>query len=83
MFANLRFNPIKEIGEIVIIIGAVLLAVFTDISVWLVVLIAFVLEIAYLLIYGQIEKKLAKNEPEEVKEEINFHEYDDEDEENE
>ncbi|MBR1423634.1 MAG: hypothetical protein IJ571_09380 [Ruminococcus sp.] len=84
MFANLRFNPIKEIGELVILAVAILLAVFTDISFWVIVLIAFVLEIAYLLIYGQIEKKLAKNEPEEVKEEINFHEYDDdEDEENE
>ncbi len=78
MFANLKFNPVKEIGEIVIIIGAVLLAVFTDLSVWLVVLIAFGLEIIYLLIYGQIEKKLY-NEPEkEPEKEVNFHEYDDE-----
>ncbi len=78
MFANLKFNPVKEIGEIVIIIGAVLLAVFTDLSVWLVVLIAFGLEIVYLLIYGQIEKKLYKEPENEPKKEVNFHEYDDE-----
>ncbi len=78
MFANLSFDPKKEIGEILIIVLAVLLGIFTDISIWLIILLAFVLEVVYLLAYGEIEKRIEAKKPEPVKEEINFHEYDDE-----
>lgn len=79
MFANLSFDPKKEIGEILIIIVAVLLGIFTDISIWIIILLAFVLEVVYLFIYGEIEKRMEAKKPEPVKEEINFHEYDEDD----
>ena len=82
MFANLNFDPKKEIGEIAILVITILIAVFAKTGFWIALLIFFVLEILYLLVYSAIERKIEAGKPEPdkpVKEEINFHEYDDED----
>ena len=60
----LKLDLKKEIGEL----GALVIAF----------IIGFVvLELVYLLVYDAIAKKAEAQKPKEEKEEINFHEYDD------
>ena len=60
----LKLDLKKEIGEL----GALVIAF----------IISFVvLELVYLLVYDAIAKKAEAQKPKEEKEEINFHEYDD------
>ena len=80
MFGNLKLNLGKEIGEICALIIAIVLAVVFDLGFWIGLLIFIGLELLYLVVYSILEKKFAKPEPEKPKEEINFHEYDDEEE---
>ncbi len=80
MFGNLKLNLAKEIGEIGALVVAVVLAIVFDLGFWIGLLIFIGLEILYLVIYSVCEKKFAKPEPQKPKEEINFHEYDDEEE---
>ena len=80
MFGNLKLNLAKEIGEICALIIAIVLAIVFKLGFWIGLLIFIGLELLYLVVYSVLEKRFAKPEPEKPKEEINFHEYDDEEE---
>ena len=66
----LKLDLKKEIGEL----GALVIAAG---SFWIGLISFVVLELVYLLVYNAIAKKAEAQKPKEEKEEINFHEYDD------
>ena len=69
----LKLDLKKEIGELGALVIAFIIG-FVASSFWI-GLISFV--VLYLLVYDAIAKKAEAQKPKEEKEEINFHEYDD------
>ncbi len=76
----LKLNMKKEIGELCVLALTIIIGIVLKTGFWIGLVIFVVLEFAYLIIYGAIEKKAEAKKPkaEEPAEEINFHEYDDE-----
>lgn len=73
----LKLDLKKEIGELGALVIAFIIG-FVASSFWIRIIISFVvLELVYLLVYNAIAKKAEAQKPKEEKEEINFHEYDD------
>ena len=66
----------KEIGELGALVIAFIIG-FVASSFWIGLISFVVLELVYLLVYDAIAKKAEAQKPKEEKEEINFHEYDD------
>lgn len=77
----LKLDLKKEIGELCALVIAVIVAFATH-KFWVGLIVFVVLELIYLLVYDMIAKKKEATKPKEVKEEINFHEYDDDTEDN-
>ncbi|WP_302212082.1 hypothetical protein [uncultured Ruminococcus sp.] len=72
----LKLDLKKEIGELCALVLALIIG-FAASSFWIGLISFVVLELAYLLVYDAAEKKAESKKPKEEKEEINFHEYDD------
>lgn len=72
----LKLDLKKEIGELGALVIALIIG-FVAGSFWIGLISFVVLELVYLFVYDAIAKK-----PKEEKEEINFHEYDDDNTEN-
>lgn len=77
----LKLDLKKEIGELGALVIALIIG-FVAGSFWIGLISFVVLELVYLLIYDAIAKKAEAKKPKEEKEEINFHEYDDDNTEN-
>lgn len=78
----LKLNMKKEIGELCVLVLTLIIGFLLKTGFWIGLVIFVVLEFAYLIIYDAVEKKAEAKKPrtEEPVEEINFHEYDDEEE---
>ena len=72
----LKLDLKKEIGELGALVIAFIIG-FVASSFWIGLISFVVLELVYLLVYDAIAKKAEAQKPKEEKEEINFHEYDD------
>lgn len=72
----LKLDLKKEIGELGALVIALIIG-FVASSFWIGLISFVVLELVYLLVYDAIAKKAEAQKPKEEKEEINFHEYDD------
>lgn len=72
----LKLDLKKEIGELGALVIALIIG-FVASSFWIGLISFVVLELVYLLVYNAIAKKAEAQKPKEEKEEINFHEYDD------
>lgn len=77
----LKLDLKKEIGELCALVLALIIG-FAASSFWVGLISFVVLELVYLLIYDAIAKKAEAKKPKEEKEEVNFHEYDDDNTEN-
>ena len=77
----LKLDLKKEIGELGALVIALIIG-FVAGSFWIGLISFVVLELVYLLVYDAIAKKSEAKKPKEEKEEINFHEYDDDNTEN-
>ena len=77
----LKLDLKKEIGELGALVIALIIGFVAD-SFWIGLISFVVLELVYLLVYDAIAKKAEAKKPKEEKEEINFHEYDDDNTEN-
>lgn len=72
----LKLDLKKEIGELCALVLALIIG-FAAGSFWIGLISFVVLELVYLLVYDMAAKKAESKKPKEEKEEINFHEYDD------
>lgn len=72
----LKLDLKKEIGELGALVIAFIIG-FVASSFWIGLISFVVLELVYLLVYDAIAKKAEAQKPKEEKEEINFHDYDD------
>ena len=72
----LKLDLKKEIGELGALVIAFIIG-FVASSFWIGLISFVVLELVYLLVYDAIAKRLKPKSQKEEKEEINFHEYDD------
>lgn len=77
----LKLDLKKEIGELCALVLALIIG-FAASSFWIGLISFVVLELVYLLVYDAIAKKAEAKKPKEEKEEVNFHEYDDDNTEN-
>lgn len=74
----LKLDLKKEIGELCALVIAVIVAVAVH-KFWVGLIVFVLLEFIYLLVYDMIAKRKEAAKPKEEKEEITFHEYDDDD----
>lgn len=79
---ELKLNLKKEIPELIFIVIAVLCCIIFSLRWWWGLIIFAIEDITYLIIYNYLSRKYEDKTEKPVKQEVNFHEYDEDDEDN-